>query len=307
MRLQRLACGILAVAVCLTTARPSLADEAPPIDPVPADNADLEDIQERAEGALAFASECAAAECPEFDCLAAITLFDALWARRQLLQEMLPWLEKANDDHMAHFESLVEQGILTGESMANAQNALAWQEWLHGIGTSLLDIADLKGIADKILKDPSKLTNENFEKLVNDLYRFDKAIKKTESLVSTTAGTPKPYAGLTPDVAGVTGSDINTMKGLSGEALGAIDEFKEGMEDALEEGLSKRDASKMALTKARGPRANLLTRVCRATSCRRIGPSSTPIATSGASRAAASPPRTPWPPSRPPSGPCRRA
>jgi len=258
MRLQRLACGVLAVAVCLTMARPPLADDAPPIDPVPADNADLEDIQAKAEAALAFAGECAAAECPEFDCGAAIALLEALLDRRQLLQEMLPWLEKANDDHMAHFESLVEQGILTGESMANAQNALAWQEYLHGIGTALLDIADLKGIADSILEDPSKLTNENFEKLVNNLYRFDKAIKKTESLVSTTAGTPKPYAGLTPDVAGVTGSDINTMKGLSGEALGAIDSIKGGMEDALEEGLSKRDAWKKALSKAGGPRENLL-------------------------------------------------
>ena len=76
------------------------------ITPIPASNADIELITERANAAKAFSANCEL-ECPVLDdCEQAQSLMYGLKENKIFLQGMLHWLEMAEKAHFEHFKSL---------------------------------------------------------------------------------------------------------------------------------------------------------------------------------------------------------
>ncbi|TGD75328.1 hypothetical protein E4634_04875 [Mangrovimicrobium sediminis] len=233
------------------------AQGQPRTDIIPTSHADLEDLIAKAQGISEFAAACQGMECPILDCEVAGFFQDNLDKAEDYLKHMLRWLEKANDAHFAHFMSLRAQSTLTGERLAEVQEILAYQEYVMGIANAMLDIADISDLFETYAKDPSKLNPENFEELVNHVWRLDKLIKKVESGSTNVAkglsggkDFPAPYAGLTPDALGLNGSDWNALKGYTGEVLGMVHETRKG--------LAKGEKLFEAFNKPGGARANLL-------------------------------------------------
>lgn len=201
---------------------------------LPPDDSDLQQIIDNAAAIETYSADCGGDfECPEMDCVAARALRGTLLNLRNNLIAMKYWTELASDAHMGHFRALADQGILTGEQLAKVQMILAYQEWVMGIANGLLDIADIVDFAKGVIKDPSQLNPENFEKLVNHLWKLDKLIKNTESLATNVAGGvtgekfDAPYGSLTPDAFGLEGGDWNRVKGVAGELMGALSATKE--------------------------------------------------------------------------------
>lgn len=223
-------CRWLILAWVLGLGAMSAAHGAPPIEPVPADNADLAALQARAEALAAQGRDCGSQlECPKLDCESAIALLQAVVDAETHLRAMLTFLEKANADHMAHFESLARQGITTGENLYNSQVALAWQQYLHSLGSAIKDVATLTNFFDGVLKDPAKFASLNPENVANSLDKLDSALRALEGGSTTLASgmlggekVPKPYSGLTPGALGLSGKDTAQLKSYTSKLANTL-------------------------------------------------------------------------------------
>ena len=214
---------------------------------IPASSADLQAITAAANAIAANAGLCLDAECPIIDCATAAILLQGLINAEANLDEMYKWLIVASDDALAHLLSLQASDILTAEMLSQAQNAQALHQYLHRIGSLLLDLAaissTLKNVAKGDLDDASKL------KQLDTAYE---TLKDMESAVSTVGEayetkTPKPASNLTGAVIGALGGDsipdatgaskatpeklgdaVNDMKSQINDAIDAINDAKDG-------------------------------------------------------------------------------
>jgi subtilisin family serine protease len=202
----------------------------PPIDPIPADNADLAALQARAEALTAQGRDCGSQlECPKLDCASAQALLQAVVDAETHLRAMHTFLEKANADHRAHFESLARQGITTGENLYNSQVALAWQQYLHSLGSAIKDVATLTNFFDGVAKDPAKFAKLDPESVINSLDKLDSALRALEGGSTTLASgmlggqkVPKPYAGLSPDALGLSGKETAQLKSYTSKLANTL-------------------------------------------------------------------------------------
>lgn len=141
------------------------------------ENPALADAMRKAEQALSFAAACQAAECPKIDCDAAYRLLEDLKALEYVLRAYITYSTLSKDAHMAHWQSLVENSIQTGENLSNAQNALAWQKYLHDLSKSIADVASLldtfKSFSQKGFGDDWATTLEQLDSLEQRLDTID--------------------------------------------------------------------------------------------------------------------------------------
>lgn len=239
----------------------------PPIEPISADNSDLAALQARAEALAAQGRDCGSElECPELDCASAQALLQAVVDAETHLRAMHTFLERANADHMAHFESLVNEGRISNENLGRAIWALGLQQFLHNMGSMLLDLASVSGAVQEVLEDPSKLKPENVGQFLENLDKLYETLKDAESFVTTEANSLLGDAGkvegvVNPALPALTGAPdaINNYKSDVSDAIGT---FKEIVEQAgglgnLKDARKAADALKEAFKKPNGPAAAL--------------------------------------------------
>ena len=235
------------------------------------DDSDLQDLIKKAAIIKSFAAQCNTMDCPQINCQQGLGTLQHLEKAGRMLADTLTAMSRLNKIALNHWNGLLNEAKITGENLARAMNAMAIQEWLHGIGTTMLDIADMRDFWEGIRKDPSKLKSLGAEDLVNNAWKLHKLALNIESFFSSIrkglmgTETPKAIAGLTPDSFGLTGSDLNLMKGIAGEVLGAMTSFKnfDAFQDAKGKGtwrnaLKRPDKWRAALTRPGGPRTNIL-------------------------------------------------
>lgn len=205
---------------------PALADDDVEVDmgqnAIPADNKDLEYI--RNEVARFKTLNCV---CLEKDCDQIQRALQSLKDLEGYLEGMLSSLKDANADHMAHFQSLVNQGKLTNEQLGRTILALGVQEFLHNMGSALLDIASISTTVEEMLKEPA---SKNPLEIIENLDKLYEAIKVYESAVTTLSGSlagqkiETPVGGLTPNVLGFSGSELNDHKSTLSDAISILKE-----------------------------------------------------------------------------------
>jgi hypothetical protein len=218
------------------------ADGNPRADMIPANNSDLDDIISKAEAIKAFAQSCLTMECPELDCEHARIIRDNLADAKSYLEFLIRWLQKANDAHMAHFQSLVEMGKITGENLARTQTALAWQKFLHDMGSNLLDIASVADFVKGFMEGPEMARGiDEWKKMDDDLTvnrvlgqidSFYEALKDFESGMDNISGnlaggegTGTPLGDATPEsLLGMSQGDINNHKSTLSDIKNTIEE-----------------------------------------------------------------------------------
>ncbi len=200
---------------------------------IPASNADLAALKAAADSIAANAGACLDAECPIIDCNTAGILLQGLINAEANLDEMYKWLIQASDDAMAHLLSLQASDILTAEQLSQAITAQGLHQFLHDIGSIMLDLAaigeTLKGVKDGDLNDASAL------KKLDTAYE---TLKDMESATSTLGAAyeidvPTPTSDLPGAVIGAAGGDANSN--ATPEKIGsAINDIKSQVNDAID-------------------------------------------------------------------------
>jgi hypothetical protein len=186
--------------------------------PIPADDRDIERIIAKIRPFEELARQCNASECPKLDCGAAQDVHNRLRDARIYMRYLYYWNKRAADSQMAHFKSVGGEGILASERAARVQKILAYQEWIVGIGTSLLDIASVMGSLDEILNNPKLLENKSYPEIAEMLDTFYEGMKNAESLhnrlneARNDRDFPKPVADMIPALKGLSSDEINDLK-----------------------------------------------------------------------------------------------
>lgn len=225
-----------------TAAEPARRDP-----PVPSSNADLEAILETAQAYEAL--ECI---CPEMDCSRAREVLQGMADLVGHLEAMVRSLEDANADAMAHFKSVAAEGMQSNEQLGRTILALGVQEYLHDLGSLLLDIASVSSFFEEVLEDPSKLASKSPAQILENVDKFYEAVKDHESGVTTIAGSlagqeiDGPVGDLTPDVLGFEGGELNDHKSTLSDVASILKDVHEKGGDVRE-----------ALKKPNGPGAAL--------------------------------------------------
>ncbi len=202
---------------------------------IPKDNSDLEAIQNFAQQLQS--QKCV---CPKMDCDAAHRTLQKLADLQGYLEGMLASLRDANDDHMAHFKALAEQGKLTNEQLGRTILALGVQEFLHNMGSALLDIASITSFFNEIAEDPSKLASKKPLEIIENLDKFYEAVKDYESAVTNLSSSltgqkiEGPVGNLTPDVLGIGKDALNDHKSTISDAISVLKDVHEKGGDVRE-------------------------------------------------------------------------
>lgn len=218
---------------------PAIAEDGIHIDytkpDVPPDNRDLEKIQDFAKRLQS--QKCV---CPEINCDEAHRVLQNLADLQGYLEGMLSALQDANADSMAHFKSLAEQGKLTNEQLGKTIFALGVQEFLHNMGSALLDLASITSFFNEIAEDPSKLASKSPAQIIENLDNFYEAIKDYESAVTTLSSSltgqkiEGPVGELTPNVLGFESGELNDFKSTLSDAVATLKEVQEKGGDVRE-------------------------------------------------------------------------
>jgi hypothetical protein len=236
-----------------TTSTESSAEIKPVVTPkgssevIPASNADLAVLQAAADSIAANAGACLSAECPIIDCDTAGILLQGLINAEANLDEMYKWLIQASDDAMAHLLSLQANDILTTEQLSQAITAQGLHQFLHDLGSTMLDLAaigeTLKGVKEGDLNDASALkkldtayeTLKDMESTASTLgkaYEIDVPTRTSDlpgAVIGVAGGDAIPDAtgskNATPDN---IGSAINDVKSQVNDAIDMVQAVKEG-------------------------------------------------------------------------------
>lgn len=202
---------------------------------IPPNNRDLEKIQDFAKRLQT--QKCV---CPKMDCDEAHRVLQNLADLQGYLEGLLAALQDANADHMAHFKSLAEQGKLTNEQLGKTILALGVQEFLHNMGSALLDIASISSFFNEIAEDPSKLASKSPAQIIENLDNFYEALKDYESAVTNLSSSLSgqkidgPIGDLTPNVMGFESGELNDFKSTLSDAISTLKEVQEKGGDVRE-------------------------------------------------------------------------
>jgi len=233
-----------ALILVLTTVLSVGADTlAPPtggsIRPIPGDNKDLNGIKDTAESYQTLAAACQAKKCPDLDCGRALAAMQALADLEANLEAMIPNLQMANDDAMAHFKSLAEQGILNSDQMARTIWAIGVHKYLHDLGSTLLDVASVAATINDFVTEPDKIKDpREFINKVDALYEGLKDLESAANTLSSSLAGKKiegPLGNLTPRAFGLEPDLLNDHKSTLSDALSIARELQESgnLKDAL--------------------------------------------------------------------------
>ncbi|MGH8671593.1 MAG: hypothetical protein ACREUA_06105, partial [Burkholderiales bacterium] len=192
---------------------------------VPESDDDISGIAAAAQARLGSFQNCTEVPCPVIDCAAAAALLQALVSAEAYMDGMYGALLQADHDAHAHFNNLVAQSVMTGEMLAQAQDALALQEYLHKIGSLLLDIASITDFWQKAAS--GKMAKESAFWQVDSVLSM---LKNQESVLNTLLGeSQKGPVGSIPVLSSTEKSNIT-------DAIKAIkkirEEIKAGKETA---------------------------------------------------------------------------
>ncbi len=198
---------------------------------IPASSADLVAIRAAAQAISANAGACNDAECPIIDCATAGKLLQGLINAEANLDEMYKWLIQASDDAMAHLQSLQGNDIITGEQLAQAITAQGLHQFLHNMGSILLDLAALTDTLENLAKDgldPSKI--KNLDTLYESLKTFESAVDTIADQGIKTEGTGpiNDLTGGADELLGLENTSVGSLKSDLSDTLSAIENFKDG-------------------------------------------------------------------------------
>ncbi len=208
-----------------------LEADAPPI---VTSNSDLQNVITYASIVQSRGFECDHLPCPQMDCAQAARILQSLVNLEAALEAMDPWLDQASQDALEAWQSQVGSSIITGENLANAQLAVAWQQYLLNLGSLLLDIAGItsffKGQLDKLEKGEPLSVSDIDE--IYELAQTGESALGTLSEQVTGEAPAKPIAGLVGganDALGAGGhTDINNLKSDFSDLISVIDNGVKG-------------------------------------------------------------------------------
>jgi hypothetical protein len=185
---------------------------------IPADDHDLDRILARIKPFEELANQCSANDCPEMDCATAQQLQVRLRDARIVMRYAAYWLRRASDAQMKHLTSVAGETELATDRAAKVQKILAYQEWVHGIASGLLEVASIGGNLESIVTDPKLLQSKSYTEMANLLDSFYEGMKDAESLDNRLKAArndrdfPKPIADMMPALGTLTSNDMNDLK-----------------------------------------------------------------------------------------------
>lgn len=186
--------------------------------PIPKDDKDIDRIIERIFTVQNLARQCQSKECHKTDCAGAQQAFQRIRDARIALRYAFYWNDRAADAQMQHFKSLAIEGLMASDRAARLQKMIAWQEWVVGISSGLLDVASVGSSFDEIVNNPKLLEKKSFPEMLELLDTFYEGLKDAEGLYNDLAAArhdrdfPKPIADLMPGIGNLTSKDMNNLK-----------------------------------------------------------------------------------------------
>jgi len=185
---------------------------------MPAHDRDLDRILARIKPFEELANQCSANDCPEMDCATAQQLHVRLRDARIVMRYATYWLRRASDAQMKHLTSVAGETELATDRAAKVQEILAYQQWVHGIASGLLEVASIGGNIESIATDPKLLQGKSYAEMANLLDSFYEGMKDAESLNNRLnvarhdRDFPKPIADMMPALGNLTSDDMNDLK-----------------------------------------------------------------------------------------------
>jgi len=210
---------------------------------IPENNNDIQQLIDNLKQVSNLESTGYSYKCPEIDCDEAQEYIQILQDTELHLTLIVHWLIKANMGYMDHLESLHEQGLITNDNLAKAQWALGVEEFLHDMGSMLLDISSLSISLKEVVDDPAKLKSYKKKDLIDNIDRIYEGGKDFESLNATAlesvlkgqsgheAQMPKIIGGLTPDLLGIDEETLNDYKSYASDLKTIIEEYYDSGKD----------------------------------------------------------------------------
>ena len=119
----------------------------------PATNRDIDALLQAANSLRGMSKICDEYECPELSCDTARQLLQSLFDAKVYLRYMQYHLGIAFKLHSAHWTNLMEQNITTGTNQYHTLVALAWQQYLHSFGSTMLKIASFYDFVQGFVED----------------------------------------------------------------------------------------------------------------------------------------------------------
>ena len=218
------------------SATPSSIDTSnlhPDSNAIPITNFDLQQLKSYADAIKAAAENCGKdLECPIIDCNKAKQFLQVLYEAKRHMTRMKEWSKQASDAMLRHRNSLVEQSIITSTNTGNAVWAQGVHQFLHNLGSLLLDIASLVNTFEDLAKDgldPSKV--KNLDKLYETLKTYESAIDTLADQKANTKGTGPINDFLTSDadkMLGLENTSTGSIKSDISDTLSAIDNYRNG-------------------------------------------------------------------------------
>ncbi|GEM_PF-3510912 len=203
----------------------------PDRDAIPPSNFDLQQLKQLANLIKVVAENCGKdLECPVIDCNKAKQFLQVLYEAKRHMEKMKGWSAQASTDFLNHRNSLVEQSIITSTNSGNAIWAQGVHQFLHNLGSLLLDIAALADTIESLATDgldPSKV--KNLDTLYETLKTYESAVNTVTSQGGD--GSPTPLGGATADadeMLGLNNTSVSSLKSDLTDTISAIERFKDG-------------------------------------------------------------------------------
>jgi hypothetical protein len=185
---------------------------------IPPDDRDLDRIILRIRPVVEFADQCSASECPKIDCAQAQDLQNRLRDARIFMRYTHYWLSRAADSQMDHLTSVAGESILASERAARVQKILAYQRFVHGMGSGLLEVASISGKLQGMLGDQKVLSERSYTEIAGLLDNLYEGMKTAESLGNRLESAkndrdfPKPIAEMMPALGNLSSREMNDLK-----------------------------------------------------------------------------------------------